>query len=89
MSKHMQSNHLKEVSTHSRLLIKAADIRYSKSSEVFNNAMVKNNPNNLANLESRFGNNSTIFNDNQNNPNLNEDLSSSSSSEIDCEEIGT
>lgn len=44
----------------------------------------------LANLESRFGNNSSILSDNnkfQDAINPNEDTRSSSGSEIDCEEI--
>lgn len=45
----------------------------------------------LANLESRFGNNSSILNENsgkfQEAININEDTENSSSSEIDCEEI--
>lgn len=46
----------------------------------------------LANLESRFGNNSSILSDNSTFSdaiNVNEDERSSSSSEIDCEEIET
>lgn len=44
----------------------------------------------LANLESRFGNNSSILSENgkfQDAINVNEDSRSSSSSDIDCEEI--
>lgn len=48
------------------------------------------NLSNLANLESRFGNNSSILSENgkfQDAINVNEDSKSSSSSDIDCEEI--
>jgi hypothetical protein len=54
------------------------------------NQIEDHNLSDLANLESRFGNNSSILSDNskfQDAINANEDSRSSSSSEIDCEEL--
>lgn len=70
------------------------DFRFGQKSVLKPNASDHDmNTSNLASLESRFGNNSTILSENnkfQDAISLNDDTkSSSTSSDIDCEEIET
>lgn len=93
MNKQMRFDYFNKLqfSLHDRVPSEVADFRFGnktllKSSENLD----EQNVSNLASLESRFGNNSSILSDKnkfQEAVKVNESLSSSSGSEIDCEEM--
>lgn len=81
-----------QFSSYNRVPTETVDFRFGNKTiaKLFNEHTDDHSSSNLANLESRFGNNSSILSDNskfQEAININKDFGSSSCSEIDCEEV--